>query len=106
VPGGSGTGTGAAGTPDRPPAQRSGPVTPLYPEAARRRGWHGLVIIKAMILRNGSVGETAVVQSTGHDLLDKAAIQAVRQRKYHPALKDGRPVDCYVMIKIRFELEE
>jgi hydroxylamine reductase len=43
---------------------------------------------------------------TGHDLLDKAAIQAVRQRKYHPALKDGRPVDCYVMIKIRFELEE
>jgi TonB family protein len=57
-------------------------ITPTYPELARRMHVSGTVIIRLVILPNGSVSE-AHIQS-GHPLLQEAAQQAVIQWRFAP----------------------
>lgn len=80
------------------PIQRA---VPNYPEAARRAGISGIVQVQALVLRDGSVGETRVVKSI--PMLDQAAIDCVRQWRFKPALSKGEPVAVWVGIPIRFE---
>lgn len=51
---------------------------PEYPMLARRRGWQGVVAIFVHVDSNGQVSLAAVARSSGHDVLDQAALQAVR----------------------------
>ena len=50
----------------------------IYPLAARRRGLAGRVEIELLLEPSGRVREVAVVASSSHDLLDEAAVEAVR----------------------------
>jgi TonB family protein len=36
--------------------------------------------------------------------LDEKAIEAVRQWRFQPALKDGRPVDVQITVEVQFHL--
>ncbi|MGY6553695.1 MAG: energy transducer TonB [Wenzhouxiangella sp.] len=49
-----------------------------YPEAARRQGIEGSLVLSVDILADGSVDEIRVLRSSGHELLDEAAIRIVR----------------------------
>lgn len=53
-------------------------VAPEYPEAARRAGVSGTVVVELAIGRRGRVDEAELIESSGHDALDAAAIRAVR----------------------------
>ena len=50
-----------------------------YPVSARADRAEGKVVVKAVINEDGSVGEVAVLQSSGHPSLDKAAIETLQQ---------------------------
>ncbi len=50
-----------------------------YPEEARQRGMHGKVRMLVSINSDGSVREVEVLQSSGHSILDDAALRIVRQ---------------------------
>lgn len=80
-------------------------VQPEYPELARQAKVQGKVILQAVIFKDGSVGDIQVLQTPGEKLgFDEAAIAAVRQWKYKPALQNGRPVDVIFTIVIDFTL--
>lgn len=79
---------------------------PVYPLKARRKKWEGVVVLSALVGKDGNVGEVEVIDTSGHDLLDAEAVKAVKKWKYKPALKNGMPVECRIKIKIKFELEE
>lgn len=49
-----------------------------YPEAARRQGVEGSLVLSVDILADGSVEEIRILRSSGHEVLDEAAIRIVR----------------------------
>ncbi len=78
-------------------------VPPRYPELARQAGVQGKVLLQAVIRKDGSVGNIAVLQSAGARLgFDEAAARAVSQWRYKPGLQNGKPVDVTVTILVDF----
>jgi TonB family protein len=75
-------------------------VLPLYPEEARASMAKGVVLLDVTIAADGSVADTRVLRSI--QLLDQAAIDAVRQWKFEPTLVNGRPVAVQMLIYINF----
>lgn len=88
------------------------PVTPIkaerptYPRVAREQGWEGVVILRLEILADGSIGSIEPRQTSGHQLLDESAIQAVRQWRFRPAKEGEIPVPSIVDLPIKFDLHQ
>lgn len=78
---------------------------PKYPEAARRRGIEGVVLLDVLVLADGTAGSVLLARTSGSALLDDAAIEAVRPWRFRPAMRAGVPVDSTVSIPIRFRLD-
>jgi protein TonB len=57
---------------------------PEYPLAARQRHWTGAGLFACNIRSDGTVGSVDVLRSTGHQMLDQAAITAFRQWRFQP----------------------
>jgi protein TonB len=77
-------------------------VPPAYPPNAREARVQGTVMVQALVLKDGSVGETKIVHSIPE--LDAAAEAAVRQWKFKPALSKGQPVVVWVAVPVKFSL--
>lgn len=77
-------------------------VAPEYPEAAKKAGIQGEVKLKATIGKTGDVERLELV--SGHPQLAPAAIEAVKQWKYRPYLKNGQAVEVVTDIDVNFTL--
>ena len=77
---------------------------PAYPLLARRRGYAGVVMLSAEILTDGSVGRVEMKKPSGYELLDRAALAAVRGWKFSPGKRMGIPVTMWVDVPVRFQL--
>jgi len=77
---------------------------PVYPRSARERGEGGTVLLEVEVLASGRCGTVAVLESSGHALLDEAAVYAVRQWVFKPARRWHQPVPFWVEIPITFRL--
>lgn len=87
-------------------APRADNPKPVYPAYARRRGIEGRVVLRLDVTAEGSVDDVLVVESSGHDSLDQAAVTAVRLWHFHPAERDGAPVPSLLQVPIVFGLTE
>ena len=79
-------------------------VNPKYPEEARKEKIMGLVTVETVINEDGTVGDLRVLDSA-HELLSAAAVEAVEQWKFEPALCDGKPVGVYYNLTVAFRLK-
>jgi protein TonB len=77
-------------------------VPPVYPDAARAAGVQGLVILEAIIDRDGNVRDVSVLRSVPQ--LDQAAIDAVRQWQFTPTLLNTVPVEVIMTVTVNFSL--
>jgi TonB family protein len=77
-------------------------VDPAYPEAARKAGTEGLVVLDAVIAPDGSVKNLWPI--SGPALLVKSAIDAVQSWKFEPYLSSGRAVEVETTIAVEFRL--
>ena len=77
---------------------------PVYPGAARQRGYEGDVLIAAEVRADGRIGAVRVKRSSGYASLDDSALEAVRAWRFEPARRMGAVVDAWVEIPIRFKL--
>ena len=80
------------------PVERSRPV---YPDSARSHGVTGTVMLEALVLTDGTVGDTYILRSIPD--LDTAAAYAVQRWKFSPALDGDKPVAVWVAVPIKFE---
>lgn len=80
------------------------PVDPRYPEKVRKEKVTGQVVIQATIEKDGTVARASVVRPV-HPDLDAAALEAVRQWRYEPAMQNGRPVAVYMTLTVEFRLK-
>ena len=77
--------------------------TPIYPKLAITAGVQGLVVLEAVITKEGNVDSLRVV--SGHPLLVQAALDAVRQWRYRPTLLNGEPVEVITAITVNFAFQ-
>lgn len=76
---------------------------PEYPDMARKTGVEGAVRVRALITKEGKVAEVVVVE--GNMLLEDAAVAAVKQWSFKPALQQHRPVAVWVETSLHFGLD-
>ncbi len=79
---------------------------PRYPEQARQMGQEGVVLLWAHVSASGAPTQVRIKQSSGFELLDEAALNAVRKWKFQPARVGPLAIDCTVEIPVRFQLEK
>jgi protein TonB len=103
--GSSGSAANASRGIDRGAAPLAGNPHPRYPTLARSRGHEGRVLIRVSVLGNGRVGSARIASSSGHGILDRAALKAVKRWRFRPALRAGKPVAATVTVPVVFRLE-
>ena len=79
---------------------------PNYPAFAKRTGMQGTVILKVLVSRDGTPLKVAIAQSSGHDILDESAIDAVKQWRFVPARAGDSPVEEWVQVPVAFRLNK
>ncbi|MBR2978993.1 MAG: energy transducer TonB, partial [Myxococcaceae bacterium] len=75
-----------------------------YPEAARRAGIEGQVVLRLRVNDKGDVIEARVVESAGHGF-DESALAAVKQFKFQPGTLDGAAVMTDITYTYTFLLD-
>jgi protein TonB len=78
---------------------------PPYPALARRRGWQGVVILVVMVSADGSPGQLTIHTSSGHELLDKTALQTVKNWHFLPGTKNNIAASMKVLVPVQFVLQ-
>ncbi len=80
-------------------------VNPQYPPEALKTHLEGVVVLEAVIDTKGLVKDVNVIE--GHDLLNAAAVEALKQWQYEPYLVEGvaKPAKFTVVIKFKLKNE-
>ena len=82
-------------------------VMPIFPEAARKEGIGGRVVLEVVLDEHGFVDRIKVLRGLpDYPEFDEAAIAAVMQWRYEPARKDGEPVRVLFTVVVNFRLDD
>jgi protein TonB len=77
-----------------------------YPPVARRRHWEGTTVVQLRVTPEGKVTDITVVEKSGYDVLDEAAMKMIRKASPLPAPPEGlRDRDRTVLVPIKFRLD-
>jgi periplasmic protein TonB len=79
-------------------------VMPVYPPLARQVRVSGAVQLIGVIAKDGTIQQLQLV--SGHPLLVRAALDAVRQWIYRPTLLNGQAVEVIAPITVFFTLSQ
>lgn len=79
-------------------------VLPVYPELARRLGKEGRVVLRLHIDARGNLQRVEVVEGAGFGF-EEAAVAAVKQSSFRPAMVQGEPRACIARLPIKFALK-
>lgn len=74
-----------------------------YSEEARRKKISGTVLVSLLVTEAGMPAEVTVERGLGYGL-DEKAVEAVRQYRFRPAMKDGKPVAQHIKIEVSFNI--
>ncbi len=85
-----------------PHCQIKPPKREDYPRAAISRHIEGSVKLKVKIGPGGAIEQVTVDTSSGHEMLDNAAIQIVKSWSCSPAKRNGKAVTGEVRVPIKF----
>jgi TonB family protein len=80
------------------------PTPPKYPPEAARAGTTGTVVLVITVNAAGAVESVMVERSSGHRLLDAAAIDAANEWTYGPAIEHGKPARGRVRVPVDFNM--
>lgn len=78
-------------------------VEPVYPDFAVQAHVQGVVILEATVNEQGEVVNVEILRSI--KLLDKAALEAVKQWRYSPVLLNGTPRSFIVTVTLNFSIK-
>lgn len=78
-------------------------VEPVYPPLARQAHIQGVVVLTAIIDKEGSIQNLQLV--SGHPMLAPAAIEAVKQWRYKPFLLNGQSMVVETTVTVNFQLK-
>lgn len=76
---------------------------PQYTNEARAEKVSGSVLVQVQVSEDGLPTNVRVVRGIGYGL-DEKAIEAVKQYRFKPAMKDGQPVKVAMNIQVNFQI--
>ncbi len=88
----------------RPDHGRNPP--PVYPRLLREQGIEGTVLVRAAVGPDGLAQTVELVATSGHRLLDQAALRAVQRWRFIPARLNDAPVASVVEFPVSFRLTD
>ncbi len=99
-----------SGATDKPmlvekPRFQSPPSAPRYPRLAKRKGIEGTVTYEVWLDEKGRQIKLTLKDSSGTQMLDAAALQAIEKWKFSPHKINGQAIAQRVFIPIRFKLD-
>jgi protein TonB len=74
---------------------------PEYTDRARRAGIQGSVVVRFVVTSNGLPKRIVVVERLDTDL-DRAAVEALREWRFEPATKQGKPIAVHLSAEFTF----
>lgn len=78
---------------------------PVYPNASRRLGERGIVLLRVLVTAAGEPAKVDLKKTSGYARLDESAVEAVRNWKFVPARLGDKPVEAWVVVPIEFSLK-
>ena len=78
-------------------------VQPEYPAIAKTMGLSGIVRLRAIIGKDGTVRELQLL--SGNPILAQSAVAAVREWRYQPTRLSGETVEVETYVTVNFILE-
>jgi protein TonB len=86
------------------PRFRVPPRPATYPPRSIELGHQGEALVRVRLDTSGSAVEIVLWRTTGHEMLDQAALAAVRGWHFMPAMRNGHAIAAWVEIPVRFHL--
>lgn len=80
-------------------------IAPKYPKRALMLKQEGITIVKVLVSEVGQVKEVETLQSSGYNLLDRAAQKAVSQWEFEPFYIADMATSSWVKIPIEFKIK-
>lgn len=78
-----------------------------YPDRARRQGWQGTAVVGLSLSADGKVTDISIIESSGRNILDEAALTMVRRASPLPRAPEGlRGKQRTVRVPIVFKLQD
>ena len=78
---------------------------PEYPRMAKKRKYEGTVILSVLVNKEGMVDNLWIFESSGYNMLDNAALKAVKEWIFEPGKRGSETVEQWVEVPVRFELK-
>ncbi len=77
---------------------------PVYPISAKSRNIQGKVFIDVLVKVDGTPDRVVVSRSSGSDVLDQAALSAVKKWRFIPAKRGDKSVEASVVVPVEFKI--
>ena len=92
---------------DRPPvADFNTCAKPEWPKASLAREQTGTVTLKFLVTTDGKVADAAIIKSSGHELLDQAALGGIRKCRFSPGTRNGKPEQTWTPMQYVWTLQK
>lgn len=79
---------------------------PAYPAVALRQGWQGQVMLRVQVNEEGVSDAVTIERSSGYELLDESALEAVKQWRFNPAKRGDIAIASSVIVPIVFMIDD
>ena len=79
---------------------------PIYPPRCLRAGTEGVVKVRVLVGEDGSPQEITLAKSSGDSALDEAAMIAIKDWIFVPAVRNGLPARAWTIVPIEFKLTD
>ncbi len=80
-------------------------TAPSYPAISRRMGEEGKLVLRVELDEKGHIDDAKVINSSGYERLDSAALTAVKSWQCNPSLRNGQPVRAVALQPFNFVLQ-
>jgi protein TonB len=88
-----------------PAVGEKGNIPPGYPLLSAQLGEQGIVVVQMQIGPDGFVTVVQLLQTSGYPRLDQAALAALKNWRFTPAVENGQPVPSAQVLPVRFRLD-
>lgn len=75
---------------------------PPYPEKLKKKNQQGVVMVKALVDKDGKVVNSKIHKSSGVKEFDEVAVLSAYKIKFSPGIQNGKPVAVWVTYKVEF----
>ncbi|MCK4538934.1 MAG: TonB family protein [Candidatus Krumholzibacteria bacterium] len=89
---------------DTPPKPKSD-FNVKYPDSAVKEGLQGRTVVRVRVSKEGKTIETVIIESSGHKVLDDAAVESMKEVIWVPGSDKGKVVEAWVAVPVDFKLE-